>query len=723
MPARPLIVSDVEAAVGEIIARVGRRIVLGLPLGLGKPVELANALFARAKADPTLSLKILTALSLEKPVAGSQLEQAFLQPFADRVFAGVPELEYMKALRDGSLPPNVEICEFFFKPGSLLGNAHAQQHYVSSNYSHAARDVFNQGCNVAAQMICKRETPQGTRYSLSCNPDTGPELIALMKAAGRPHMVVGLVNQNLPYMVNDAEVSPELFDCVIDEPRYYSALFSSPKLPVATADHAIGLRASALLRDGGTLQVGIGALGDAVVHGLRLRQQRNADYRSALDALPAQDRAAPLVEAVGGTAPFEQGLYGASEMFVDGMLHLFRDGILKRQVYDFWALQQLIDEGRCDPQRLTPDVLDGLESLGVRVIRTQDFRVLQHHGLFNDGTRYEQGYVIAPDGTRVIANVADPDARRVMGRQCLGARLRNGIVLHGAFFLGPRDFYQGLRDLTDAQRAQICMTGVDKVNQLDLNPRLHQLQRRHARFVNTGIMVTLSGAVVSDGLDDGRVISGVGGQYNFVAQAHQLRTGRSIILIRAVRDQDGKPSSSNIVFNYGHCTIPRHLRDIVVTEYGIADLRSKTDSEVAQALIEIADSRFQPALVAQARKTGKIPADYAVPEACRRNLPETLAAAWAPLRARGLFPAFPLGSDFSPMEARLTLALQRMRRVAAGTPRWKLALGLLRARPATAEDRPYLERMRLDAPTSLEERVARALLLESLDALGPSAGA
>jgi acyl-CoA hydrolase len=721
MSARPQVLSDVESAVDEIIARVGPRLVVGLPLGLGKPVELANALYARAKADPSLSLKILTALSLEKPVAGGKLEKAFLQPFADRVFAGVPDLDYMKALRDGSLPRNVEICEFFFKPGSLLGNAHAQQHYVSSNYSHAARDVFNQGCNVTAQLICKRETAQGTRYSLSCNPDTSPELVALMKAAGRPHVVVGLVNQNLPYMANDAEVTPEAFDCIVDNPRYYSALFSSPKLPVATADYAIGLRASALLRDEGTLQVGIGALGDAVVHGLRLRQQRNTDYRAALEALPTQERAAGLVDEIGGIAAFEAGLYGASEMFVDGMLHLFREGILKRQVYDFWALQQLINARRCDPQRLTPDVLDGLEALGVRAIRTQDFQVLQHHGFFNDATRYQQGYLIAPDGTRVIANIADPDARRVMAQQCLGARLRNGIVLHGGFFLGPRDFYNGLRSLSDAQRAQICMTGVDKVNQLDLNPRLYQLQRQHARFINTGIMATLSGAVVSDGLDDGRVISGVGGQYNFVAQAQQLRGGRSIILIRAVREQDGKPSSSNIVFNYGHCTIPRHLRDIVVTEYGIADLRSRSDSEVAQALIEIADSRFQPALVAQARKAGKIPADYAVPEACRRNLPEALDAAWAPLRSRGLFPAFPLGSDFTPVEEHLTQVLQLMRRQAASTPKWKLVLKLLRVRTATAADQPYLERLQLDMPATLEDRVARALLLESLDAIGPPA--
>ncbi len=711
MNTSPRIVSDVEQAVDLLCERLGSQIVLGLPLGLGKPVEFVNAVFARAQADPSLTLKILTALSLEKPTAGGGVEGAFLKPFADRVFAGVPDLDYMKALRAGRLPSNIQISEFFFKPGSLLGNAQAQQHYISSNYSHAARDVFNQGCNVAAQMICKRETPEGTRYSLSCNPDTGPELVKLLQASGRPHLVIGVVNQNLPFMENDAEVAAETFDCIVDDPRYHSALFSTPKLPVAIPDYAIGLHASALIRDGGTLQVGIGALGDAVIHALRLRQSRNTDYRQALDALGTTTHARSLVESFGGTAAFDEGLYAASEMFVDGMLHLYRDGILKRRVYDFWALQQLINDGRCDPQRLSPDVLEGLAEAGVRVIRSQDFRVLQHHGLFNEQTRYDEGHLIAPDGQRVIANLADREARRVMSAQCLGTALRNGIVLHGGFFLGPRDFYAGLHALSDEQRRAICMTGVDKVNQLDLNARLYRLQRRHARFINTGIMATLSGAVISDGLEDGRVISGVGGQYNFVAMAHQLPCGRSMLLIRAVREQDGKPSSSNIVFNYGHCTIPRHLRDIVITEYGIADLRSRSDSDVAKALIGIADSRFQAQLLQQAQAAGKIEAGWAVPAHQRNNLPQMLSAR---LPSRELFPDFPLGNDFTDVERVLTRALKQVKSRAATTPKWKLALKALRNPPARPDERVYLERLQLEPAQGLENRAARALLLDVL---------
>ncbi|HBD10703.1 MAG TPA: acetyl-CoA hydrolase, partial [Porticoccaceae bacterium] len=307
------------------------------------------------------------------------------------------------------------------------------------------------------------------------------------------------------------------------------------------------------------------------------------------------DRHGSLIEGIGGTGRFEQGLYGATEMFVDGFWQLMRAGLLRRRVYDFWALQILINENRCDPEALTPAVLDGFEQLGVRVIRGKDFDVLQHHGFFSDATRYDDGHLIAPDGERVTANVANPASRAVMAR-CLGRRLRNGIVLHGGFFLGPGDFYEGLRQMSQAERDTICMTGVEKTNQLDLNPRLYRAQRRDARFINTGMMATLSGAVCSDGLDNGQVVSGVGGQYNFVAQAHQIPGGRSILMVRATREDSGGEVTSNIVFNYGHLTIPRHLRDIVITEYGIADLRFASVQQRAERLIAIAAPQFRDKL-------------------------------------------------------------------------------------------------------------------------------
>jgi acyl-CoA hydrolase len=714
------ILDDVERAVDEIIARVGKTVVIGMPLGLGKPVQLINALYHRAVKDPALKLRILTALSLEKPTGASALESAFLQPFVERVYGDCPDLDYLAALRKNALPANVEVYEFFFKPGSFMGNAHAQQHYISSNYTHAARDVFAQGCNVAAQAVCRRQVDGQARYSLSCNPDTGPELVELMKASGRPYVSLAVVNQNLPFMAHDAEVAHDYFDVVVEHARYNTTLFSTPKLAVTTPDYMIGLNASALIRDGGTLQVGIGALGDAIIYAAQLRHQHKDTYRKLLNYTGILDRHRDLIGEIGGIEPFEKGLYGATEMFVDGFMHLYKAGILKRKVYDFWALQQLINEGRCDPDDLRPEVLEGLEALGLRVIRTKDFEVLQHHGFFNDAARYDAGYIVAPDGQRLIANVADPRSRKLMAEQCLGRRLRNGILLHGGFFLGPNDFYKALREMSEVERRQICMTGVYKINQLDHNPRLYKEQRKDARFINTGIMVTLSGGVVSDGLSDGRVVSGVGGQYNFVAMAHQLPAGRSILLIRAMRDKEGKTAepTSNVVFNYGHCTIPRHLRDIVITEYGIADLRSKTDSEVIKALLNVSDSRFQQSLLDQARKAGKLESDYQIPERFRQNTPARLEEMLDGFRKEGLFPAFPLGCDFTPEELVLGKALRDVKARAATTSKFKLALRAWRFDDIPERAMPYLERLKLSRPRSIQDKVVRMLLIEELRAAG-----
>lgn len=71
----------IDDCLDDVIARTGTKIALGIPLGIGKPNPLVNALYARVKANPGLSLKILTALSLEKPKASSDMEARFLDPF------------------------------------------------------------------------------------------------------------------------------------------------------------------------------------------------------------------------------------------------------------------------------------------------------------------------------------------------------------------------------------------------------------------------------------------------------------------------------------------------------------------------------------------------------------------------------------------------------------------------------------------------------------------
>src|SRR4030088_2020376 len=145
-----------ERLADAIIARVGKAIVLAMPLGLGKANHVANALFARAAADPSIHLRIFTALTLEKPRAKAGLEARFLRPFAERVFGGSPDLAYALALHAGKLPPNIEVDEFFFQAGTRLGVPASQQMYISANYTHALRYVLEGGVADVGQLVNDR---------------------------------------------------------------------------------------------------------------------------------------------------------------------------------------------------------------------------------------------------------------------------------------------------------------------------------------------------------------------------------------------------------------------------------------------------------------------------------------------------------------------------------------------------------------------------------------
>jgi acyl-CoA hydrolase len=717
MPDAPREFTTVEACVDAVIERVGRRLVLGAPLGLGKPNQLINAFYRRAEQDPSLSLTLFTALSLERPRPGSEMEARLLDPFIDRHFGSYVELDYMRALRQGTLPPNVRVHEFYFRAGSMKGVAAAQRDYISTNYTFVARDLLARGVNVLVQLVAEREVDGRRLLSLSGNTDVSLDLMPMLeqeRARGRVIVGIAQVHSELPFMWNRAAVEPGYFDFLVRNPAYDTTLFATPNLPVAPEEFAIGLHASTLLRDGGTLQIGIGALGDAIVYACLLRQHENATYRAIAAGLGAD---AGLAEAIGGLGRFAAGIYGCSEMFVSGFLHLMRGGVLTREVFDEPRLMRLLDEGRIST-RVDEKTLGTLAAEGVVPARlgAADVEFLRHWGVLRPSVRFEDGCVVA-DGRRIRAALDDAASLAELCRFALGERLAHGVVMHGGFFLGPADFYQALREMTREESERIAMDSVRRINRLS-DPELQTLQRRHARFFNTAMMVTLGGAAVSDGLEDGQVISGVGGQYNFVAQAHELPDARSILCLRATRNNGGE-LASNIVFSYGHVTIPRHLRDVVVTEYGVADLRAKSDEEIIQALLEIADSRFQEQLLAQAKRAGKLDPAYEIPAQRRHNTPERVEAEIARWRAQGHFPAFPLGTDFTPEEVALATSLREMKAL-MDEPR-SLLRSLIRAFTHDVDEAraaPYLERIGLAHPNTPKELVLKHLLLLELEEHG-----
>ena len=208
-----------------------------MPLGLGKANLVVNALYERAAEDASISLKIVTALTLETPHGTSDLHRRFIEPIGERLFAGYPELEYARALRKGTLPPNIEVNEFFLLAGRWLGVPAAQQSYISTNYTHAAEYVMAQGVNVIAHLVAKAQNA----FSLSCNPDVTPDLLVARKAGRCDFHLVGQVNDKLPFMEGDAAVPASDFSYILDGPGISHTLYGTPKLPVSLNDHATGL--------------------------------------------------------------------------------------------------------------------------------------------------------------------------------------------------------------------------------------------------------------------------------------------------------------------------------------------------------------------------------------------------------------------------------------------------------------------------------------------------
>jgi acyl-CoA hydrolase len=636
--------NDFGPALDWLFSRVDGQLRIGAPLAVGKPHRLLNALYQRIEHDPSRELQLYTALSLAPPqVKGDGLEARFMRPFVQRHFGeDFPRLAYADAMARDALPAHIQVEEFYMQSGAMLGSRHAQRHYTSLNYTHAADAVAQRAPHAIVQKVAVRE---GTsRLSLSCNNDITQDTLDAIAARGLPRpLLIAEVDPQLPWLGGSATVEEHFFDAVITPPGPYPKLFGLPRQPVSDADYAIGLYASTLVKDGGTLQIGIGTLADALSHALVLRHTDNERYRQIIDALDPDLANSALVGEIGGLAPFEIGLYGCSEMLNEGFRLLVQHGVIRRKVHDDLLLMQRLESGNT---------------------------YTTHHA------------TLAAEGE----------------------------YLHGAFYLGSEEFYDWLRHLPEDQCRAIGMRRISQINQLyGGDETLLRMQRRDARFFNSCMMATALGAAVSDGLEDGRVVSGVGGQYNFVAMAHALPDARSMLMFRATRHEQGE-LQSNIRWNYGHTTIPRHLRDIYINEYGIADLRGLTDEDCVIAMAGITDKAFQTALLEQARHARKLATGFLTPEKWQRNSADTLSSLVGPFRVDGSLPDYPLGSDFTALEQDLLRALTWLKTNTRNRSEKLRTIWASLQQPRTDSDAAYLQRMGLEQPKDFNERLNARLL-------------
>lgn len=119
--------------------------------------------------------------------------------------------------------------------------------------------------------------------------------------------------------------------------------------------------------------------------------------------------------------------------------------------------------------------------------------------------------------------------------------------------------------------------------------------------INGSVEVDLTGQVVSESLGN-IMLSGPGGQLDFVIGAFWSKGGRAINLVPSTSNNDSISRIVPYIAPGARVTVPRHYTGYVVTEYGVADLIGRTEPERAQALIAIAHPKFRDDLEKAARE-------------------------------------------------------------------------------------------------------------------------
>ena len=721
---------DLAELVDRVISNVGRDVVVASPIGVGKAQLFLNELYGRAKQwgdtpdkKGIRTLRIMTGLTLEPPRPESLLQERLFQALG--LLEDYPYVPYYEDKRAGTMPSNVMVEELYFPPGTWLSDPEMLRWHVQANYTDVVRTIIDAGANVAACIVgCDEDF---NWVNLGVNSEATRDLIHemnVLRAHGKKVEIIGQHNENSPFMFGDAIVHPSQFTRILE--GHDHELFYAPyKKAMEPADYMIGVYASALVKDGGTLQVGFGSIADAITWALEKRHTCPGFYSGILQCMAVDTRYERHIQELGGTAPFEKGIYGCSEFLPAGFMRLLDAGVIKREVFDDPDLEKLLDLNLLS-REVTPETVTTLVSQGIMPAELDEHQVVRliNMGVLKEQVGYDNGELTL-EGKRFPARLDDPEEIS----ELLGERL-HGHVVRAGFSLGPKGFYDELGDhplnhlirMDPISRVNSLMAYAD--NPLSGSSDLKYAQRMHLRAINSTMAVTLMGDAISDTWQ-GKPVSGVGGQadFHFMAQAlgHAGYGGIPILALRAARYDKKGNFQSNIIIDGGNVTIPRSHRGIVITEYGIADLRGKTEEETAIALIAVADVRAQDNLLLEAKEKGLIRSSYRLPDTYRGNFPDAINIGLAPFND-DLKP-FPYGYGMGDLDDTQTGLLKSLGwlKNTVGTAKLeakllhlgKALLMLRKGEPKAAQ--PYLEAMKLEGPQrGLEAIKSKALLVYAL---------
>ena len=121
--------------------------------------------------------------------------------------------------------------------------------------------------------------------------------------------------------------------------------------------------------------------------------------------------------------------------------------------------------------------------------------------------------------------------------------------------------------------------------------------------INGALAVDIQGQVVADTIR-GDQFSGIGGHEDFIAGPALELDAHSLLCLASTYTHDGERHSRIVPwFDAGAViTTPRHQVDVIVTEYGVAELQGKTIHQRGEALAAVAHPDYRDELLAAAER-------------------------------------------------------------------------------------------------------------------------
>jgi 4-hydroxybutyrate CoA-transferase len=158
-----------------------------------------------------------------------------------------------------------------------------------------------------------------------------------------------------------------------------------------------------------------------------------------------------------------------------------------------------------------------------------------------------------------------------------------------AFAIGTRKLYDFIHD-----NPMVAMLDVAYVNDTAVIRRNDKVTA-----INSAVEIDLSGQVCADSIGS-NIISGVGGQMDFIRGASLSENGKPIIALSSVTSKGISKIVPVLKSGAGVVTTRAHVH-YVITEFGIADLYGKSIAQRAKALISIAHPNHREELERKAR--------------------------------------------------------------------------------------------------------------------------